>query len=98
MLNPTTSHSMRPRLCGDGGITAVPVIRRPVTTADNKNQTLLESVVSTSGAHTNFHVCGKRESAARPAIAATLTPACERRYASVTTTYPLLMPCGRNMT
>src|SRR5258706_7987949 len=57
------------------------------------------SVVSVIGAHRNFHVWGRSDSATRVAICATLMPACDKTYATATDRDPPSAPNGtmRNM-
>ncbi len=74
-LNRTTKASIRTRLALVCGTTAVAIIRAPVAIPEIRYQLLIVNVVSTSGAHSTFQVCGNRLQAASPAIAATPIPA-----------------------
>ncbi len=59
---------------------------RPTLRAPIRNQILGVRVVSSSGAHSTFQVCGRVLAATRPPIAATVTPLAPSTKARVTVT------------
>jgi len=74
---PKQRTSKMPRLPRVIGTKAVAAINAPLVTAEIRYQPRTESVASTSGAQIARQVCGNRLNPTRPAMAPTLTPACE---------------------